>query len=82
MIVFVAVCRRRRLLLFDERAEGGRVEEPRVAVALHEGVDLLLSLLERVAVRMGHSLVDEVARLPVQAYLEEKTGGTQRYNAF
>lgn len=72
---FVAVCRS----LFGKRAEGGRVEEPRIAVALHEGVDLLLSLVERVAVRVRHSLVDELTGLSVQAYLEWKTGQVREY---
>lgn len=47
----------------------GRRDEPRIGVALHERVDLILGLVERVRRRSHHVVVDDFANTRVQANL-------------
>lgn len=50
----------------------GRVDEPRVRVPVHEGVDLELGLVERVLGRRDHVAIDDLADAGVKTDLKWK----------
>ena len=61
--------------LFEEVREKFRVQESRIRVALHQSVDLQLSIIERVVRRIRHVLADNFSHTTVQTdlYTTHKT---------
>ena len=49
-----------------------RVDEPRVGVSVHQGVDLQLGLVEGVLRRGDHVAVDDLTNPGVQAHLKSR----------
>ena len=57
------------ILLYKSLVDGG-VEESRIGIAVHQGVDLELSLVERVRRWMHHVAIDDFTGPRVQTHLQ------------